>query len=91
MANGNITIEVKMEGDVLKLIQRLLVLATKHCPSNHHDWEEIERIYDALDILPNLTKSNHDKDMNRCEEHGGNGVNQLCVDCANGVPKAVQS
>jgi nitrate reductase NapAB chaperone NapD len=27
--------------------ERLLVLATKHCPKEHHDWQEILRIYGA--------------------------------------------
>ena len=30
--------DMKMERD------RLLVLATKHCPKNHHDWDEILKI-----------------------------------------------
>ena len=31
---------------------RLLVLATKHCPKGHHDWEEILRIAGELDESP---------------------------------------
>lgn len=27
---------------------RLLVLATKHCPKNHHDWQEIMQIAGEL-------------------------------------------
>ena len=30
--------KLKLERD------RLLVLATKHCPKNHHDWDEILKI-----------------------------------------------
>jgi hypothetical protein len=30
-------------------------------------------------------------DMNRCKDHGGNGVDHLCVDCANGKPKDTHS
>ena len=25
---------------------RLLVLATKHCPKEHHDWDEVKKIGD---------------------------------------------
>lgn len=34
--------------DLWKLAQernRLLVLATKHCPESHYDWEEISEFY----------------------------------------------
>lgn len=37
--------EVKQERDRLrKERDRLLVLATKYCPKDHHDWQEILRI-----------------------------------------------
>lgn len=35
---------VELTRGLLKDRERLLVLATKHCPSDHHDFEEIKRI-----------------------------------------------
>ena len=29
--------------------ERLMILAVKHCPKNHHDWEEVLELTTALD------------------------------------------
>ena len=44
-APSNIYTRIHAERDVIQRERdRLLVLATKHCPKNHHDWQEILRI-----------------------------------------------
>jgi len=44
-ALSNLYTSVHAERDVLREErERLLVLATKHCPRGHHDWQEILRI-----------------------------------------------
>ncbi len=32
-------------------VTRLIVLAVKHCPNNHHDWEEIKGLLKKLDLF----------------------------------------
>ena len=42
----------KSRNDVLdKANERLAVLAVKHCPSKHHDWEEIKNLFSTIEKL----------------------------------------
>lgn len=36
--------------ELQKQRERLLVLATKHCPKDHHDWQEILEIAKKLGV-----------------------------------------
>lgn len=37
---------------VNKQLKRLMVLAVKHCPKDHHDWKEVLELTTPSDIKP---------------------------------------
>jgi len=38
--------------ETVNAINRLSVMAVKHCPRDHHDWDELLSLVKALDTLP---------------------------------------
>jgi len=62
--NGWISVKIDKLERLMEEHKRLLVLATKHCPTNHHDW---------LEILEIAGDSNDDKELPVCVVCHGTG------------------